>query len=88
MAIFTGSGKVLATRRSLGKRTRDEIRNTKRFEGVRTPRHQIRCRLDVFIVTRYHDLGEVEIIQEVQQTIYSRADVYDTPQLERPGKFG
>ena len=63
-----------------------EVTNeVERFNGVRTPRHQICHRLEIFLAdTRQRDLHEVETIWEIQQPTCDKADPFGHTQLERP----
>jgi hypothetical protein len=83
------SDKALTAHRNQRKRTQGVKRNLKGFEVVRAARHQIRCRLDIFVETCYHDLDEVETIREVQQSTHGRAGTSErSSQVEGPGEFG
>jgi hypothetical protein len=83
------SGKASTAHRNRRKRTQGVKRNLKGFEVVRAARHQIRCRIDIFAETCYHDLDEVEAIREAQQSTYGRMGTSDNPaQVEGPGEFG
>jgi hypothetical protein len=88
MAVSKGSGKALPTRRSQRKRTWGAIKDIQRFEGVRTLRHQIHCRLDVLFDRHYLDPGEVETTWEAHQSTCDRADTFESLQFEGPGEFG
>ena len=62
-----GSGKIL-TNHKRGKKTRtwEVIIDAEGFKGVRTFRHQIHHRLDIFFETRHRDLGEVKATRHLQ----------------------
>jgi hypothetical protein len=88
MATSASSGKTSTAHRSWRKRTRKVTKDIERFEGVRTLRHQIHYRLDIFGETRRCDPGEVETTREAQQSTCERADIVGGPQVEGPGELG
>ena len=84
-----GSGKVLVNhgRRREG-RTFEVVINAERFEGIRTLRHQIYHRLDIFYETHHRDLGEVKAARELQQPVHGRADPAGNREVKISGEFG
>jgi hypothetical protein len=88
MATSASNVETLTAHRSWRKRTRKVTKDIERFEGVRTLRHQIHYRLDIFGETRHCDPGEVETTREAQQSTCERADIVGGPQVEGPGELG
>jgi hypothetical protein len=88
MATSSSSSKTLTTHGKWRKPTRNVTRNVERFEGVRTPRPQIRYRLDFSGVTRHCDPGEAETIREAQRSTCDRADVLTGLQVEGSSELG
>lgn len=60
-----GSCKLLVSHRSRRERTR-AVFKLERFQGVGTPRDQIRYQLGIFDRARHLDPGKVETTREVQ----------------------
>ena len=86
--VFVRGGEAQAKHRSGGELTREVERKTDGFQGVKAPRHQVHCRLEVFVEAPHHDLVEVETVREVAQLACDRADPAHAPQVEGPSKFG
>ena len=68
-AVSVGSSEVLAGHggRGGGRRTWVVVRNAERPQGVRTPRCQIHCPLNIFVGKLRGALGEVGMTREATQ---------------------
>ena len=78
--LSTGNSKVLAKRGDQRELTGGAVRNIERLQGLRMPRHRIRCRFGI-VATCHSDLEEVGTTQEVTQLTCCRLRPVGYPQI-------
>ena len=88
MSTLTSSGEVLDDHGNQFERTLGiVVINAERFQGVRTPRHQVHYRRDIaWFMIRHRDVGKVQTTWEVAQRACNGANPLTYP--AGPGEPG